>query len=249
MTNILPVYPNGSGHYALGTPDGVVLRSGVPVLVVLAGQQIPGHIRWSERGDFFEAADQSICGLYPAMQVAVATSGQAARQRQSYRPRFCWTVLRQQILIERCLMLSLTSPRAKKISLCTIGRRIAEEQSWPELVVRSKLYQLRGTIEQRRQHLLQQRHILELRQQRSTQPPVQLARGVFLWSVFIQSGSVRRKERQSWLLDYTYGNCPLLPGQRCLYGDQCYVVEQVWCSQLSVSIMAASPEERQAAHV
>jgi hypothetical protein len=66
----LPIYPVHR-HFAVGSPDGPVLRSGEHIQIVLAGQYLVGRVRWSERGDFFQGEDQTVCGLYPCMQVVL----------------------------------------------------------------------------------------------------------------------------------------------------------------------------------
>lgn len=64
------IYPDGGGHFALGSPDGRVLRHGEAVAIALGGFWIPGVIAWSHNGDYFTAyVDQTVCGLYARMHV------------------------------------------------------------------------------------------------------------------------------------------------------------------------------------
>jgi len=227
----LPIYPSGQ-HFALSNPDGPVLRNGETVILHLAGQHILGQVHWSERGDFFRAEDHTICGLYPEMRVALPS---AIRRRRSYRARFRWTSQLQQHLIERYLELSTSAPQAKRTGLYAIGRRIAEEQGWPVQAVQSKLYLLRQELARRRRVVLWHRQTRLQQEQQRTQAPVSLTPGAYLWPV--QVGTVRA----TWLLDFPYGTCSLLPGQRCFYKGQLYVVERVYSAQLVVRLAPADP--------
>jgi hypothetical protein len=76
------IYPDGEGHFALGSPDGRILQQGEAVEISLGGFRIPGSIQWSHNGDYFTAqAGDTVCGLCARMQVRVLTdSGPALDQ-------------------------------------------------------------------------------------------------------------------------------------------------------------------------
>lgn len=69
QTALTRIYPNGRGHYALGSPDGSVLLPGQPLTVLVAGHQIAGTVAHSDQGDYLRAEDETICGLCARMQV------------------------------------------------------------------------------------------------------------------------------------------------------------------------------------
>ena len=73
---IVPIYPTGRGHFALGSPDGKVLHPGLPLTIVIAGHQIDGTIQASDLGDYLRAKDGTTCGLCASMRV-VATMQEA----------------------------------------------------------------------------------------------------------------------------------------------------------------------------
>ena len=64
------IYPDGEGHFALGSPDGRILQQGEAVEISLGGFWIPGSIQWSHNGDYFTAqAGGTVCGLCARMHV------------------------------------------------------------------------------------------------------------------------------------------------------------------------------------
>lgn len=70
------IYPslNTNNHFAIGSPDGRELGRGEAIELLLGGLRIPGFIEYSTNGDYFIAmTDESICGLYAGMKVALAT--------------------------------------------------------------------------------------------------------------------------------------------------------------------------------
>ncbi len=71
---VVPIYPAGRGHYALGSPDGKVLAPGQRVEIVLAGYQIAGVVQKSEQGDYLRAEDGTTCGLCACMRVVATIS-------------------------------------------------------------------------------------------------------------------------------------------------------------------------------
>lgn len=74
------MYPDGNGHYALGSPDGQVLCPDEAIAIYVGGQWIEGNVIWESNGDYFLAADRSICGLYAQMRVClIATSERSER--------------------------------------------------------------------------------------------------------------------------------------------------------------------------
>ncbi|MEO9027614.1 MAG: hypothetical protein ABI413_02260 [Ktedonobacteraceae bacterium] len=73
---VIPIYPAGRGHYALGSPDGSVLQPGQRIEIVLAGHQIAGTVRKGEQSDYLLAEDGTICGLCACMCVVVASANQ-----------------------------------------------------------------------------------------------------------------------------------------------------------------------------
>lgn len=222
---IVPIYPTGAGHYALGTPDGVELRADLPIKILLAGQQLPGLVRWSSNGDYIQFADETFCGLHPAMRVVTppARELKARRRRGHYRPRTFWTIERQRHLSERYLQLALDNPQR---TLHSIGCQIAEETGGDRALVCAKLYQLRPQLSEelrRRQQLrdLQCWQLIDL-------PPVRLLPGRTLWVVR------QPTETTTWFLDYPHGACPLAPGQLCCYERVLYRAGLVGSSHFSV---------------
>src|SRR5260370_41057892 len=67
--DICRIYPNGRGHYAIGSPDGKVLRPGQALTIVVAGHEITGTIQASEQGDYLRTDDGTTCGLCAGMRV------------------------------------------------------------------------------------------------------------------------------------------------------------------------------------
>jgi hypothetical protein len=219
---IIPIYPTGRGHYALGSPDGAELRAGLPINVLLAGQQLSGQVKWSGAGDYIQFSDQSFCGLYPAMQVVTPSTRalEIRRRRGPYRSRGYWTPERQQHLAERYIQLALASPQR---SLRAIGCQIAEEISGDRAQVCAKLYQLRFSLGE------ELRHRQELRAcQAINQPLVRLLPGNMLWIVR------QATEMVAWFLAYPHGACPVAPGQLCLYNRVLYRASLVGFSHFSV---------------
>ena len=220
------VYPNERGHFSLHTPDGPELCAGVPIKILLAGQQLPGQVQWSPNGDYIQFDDDTFCGLYPAMRVVTPSSPEpeARRPRRHYRP---WTIGRQQHLSERYLQLALHDPQR---NLHSIGCQIAEETGGDRVLVCAKLYQLRSGLSEelrRRQQFRDQQHVQQPWQILS-QPPIRLLPGRTLWIVRQQI------ETMAWFLDYPHGACPLAPGQLCFYDRAVYRTTLVGSSHFSV---------------
>src|SRR5260370_33604092 len=69
----IPAYPNGQGRYALGCPDGEVLRPGQGIEIVLAGFQIASTVQKSDRGDYRLLHNGDRCGLCAGMRVIPLT--------------------------------------------------------------------------------------------------------------------------------------------------------------------------------
>jgi hypothetical protein len=83
---IVPIFPAGRGHFALGSPDGDLLFPGDSLTIVLAGYRITGTIQSSERGDYLQLPDGGRCGLCACMKTLVAASeiSRAERIRAAY---------------------------------------------------------------------------------------------------------------------------------------------------------------------
>lgn len=230
MNKIVPIYPTGAGHYALEAPDGAELRAGLPIKILLAGQQLPGLVQWSPNGDYIRFDDETFCGLHPAMRVVAppARELKARRRRGHYRPRTPWTMDRKQHLAERYLQLALDNPQR---NLHSIGCQIAEETGGDRALVCAKLYQLRSSLAEelrRRQQLQDRQPIMRQRWQLIEQPPVHLQPGGTLWVVR------QPAETTTWFLDYPHGACPVAPGQLCLYERALYRAGLVGSSHFSV---------------
>jgi hypothetical protein len=72
---IVPIFPAGRGHFALGSPDGDLLIPGDSLTIILAGHQITGTIRASDRGDFLQLPNEGgRCGLCACMHAVARTS-------------------------------------------------------------------------------------------------------------------------------------------------------------------------------
>lgn len=71
---IVPIYPTGRGHFALGSPDGNPLFPGDSLTVLLAGHRITGVIQSSSQGDYLQLPDGSCCGLCACMRVVALSS-------------------------------------------------------------------------------------------------------------------------------------------------------------------------------
>lgn len=77
-----PIYPDGGGHFALGSPDGRILYQGEAIEILLGGQWIAGRIQWSHNGDYFAAlADGTVCGLCARSQVRPLKGANLAADR------------------------------------------------------------------------------------------------------------------------------------------------------------------------
>lgn len=211
MNNIAPVYPNEQGHYALHSPDGVELRPGQLLKILLAGRKLPGEIRWSSSGDYIQFADQSVCGLHPAMRVVVPPElACRQRDRKAYER---WTVSRLSLLIERALQLALAEPGRNWFS---VGAQIAQEYGWDSAITRTRLYRLRGELERR---------LAEIQRL-----PITLFPGSYAWIVEVW----RPQITIIWWLDFAPGSCPLTPGQLCFYNGDLYRVGRTGGSLFSV---------------
>jgi hypothetical protein len=70
ITTQWTIYPDGQGHFALGSPDGQALNQGEAVEISLGGFWIPGAITWNHSRDYFTAlVDHTVCGLCAGMRV------------------------------------------------------------------------------------------------------------------------------------------------------------------------------------
>jgi len=70
ITTQWTIYPDGQGHFALGSPDGRTLQQDETVAITLGGFWIPGVIRWNHGSDYFiTLVDHTVCGLCAGMQV------------------------------------------------------------------------------------------------------------------------------------------------------------------------------------
>jgi hypothetical protein len=214
MNKIAPVYPTGSGHYALHSPDGAELRPGQLLKILLAGRRLPGEIRWSSSGDYVQFADQSVCGLHPAMRVVVPAE-LVHHQQPSRKTYERWTVSRLSLLVERALQLALAEPGRSWFS---VGTQIAQEYGWESAITRTRLYRLRSKLERR------------LAASKEQQLPITLVPGDYPWIVEV----CRPQITIIWWLDFAPGSCPLTPGQLCFYNGDLYRVGRTGGSLFSV---------------
>jgi len=68
------IYPNGSGGYALGSPDGRTLNNGELIEITLGGCIVAGFIEHhTHQAPRFVAIDGSACGLCPGMRINIPT--------------------------------------------------------------------------------------------------------------------------------------------------------------------------------
>jgi len=82
ITTQWTIYPDGQGHFALGSPDGRTLQQGETVEIALGGLWIPGVIMWNHGSDYFTAlADGAVCGLCAGMQVRPFQDADVAADR------------------------------------------------------------------------------------------------------------------------------------------------------------------------
>jgi hypothetical protein len=71
---IVPIYPTGRGHFALGSPDGDPLFPGDSLTILLADYQITGTIQVSDQGDYLQLPDGGRCGLCACMKIVALPS-------------------------------------------------------------------------------------------------------------------------------------------------------------------------------
>lgn len=65
----ISIYPNGTGAFACGSPDGPLLRDGQALEVFLGGHWIAGFIEHRPHETPRFIAGQTACGLCACMQV------------------------------------------------------------------------------------------------------------------------------------------------------------------------------------
>ncbi len=73
------IYPDGGGHFALGSPDGRVLKQDEAIEFSVGGQWILGFVEYDHNGDYLRAANGAcICGLHAGMHIRLRALNQQA---------------------------------------------------------------------------------------------------------------------------------------------------------------------------
>lgn len=89
-----PIFPTSQGQYALGSPDGAILRPEQQIKIVFAGRKITGTVIRGPQGYLFRAKDGSVCGLCPNMRVVSPRNGVNGEKLSEWvHQNNCWIYL------------------------------------------------------------------------------------------------------------------------------------------------------------